>query len=86
MKHSLVLLFVMVIFCSDSVSASQLKEPDLVNTKTHAPGKKNIDEKKSSNTASGKEITVINQKIKKDSAAQNKDFYGPLSWKPALLF
>ncbi len=80
-------LFFIVFFSGNSfVFSFQLNQADPGVAKTATAVKRNTCEKKIAKSPGGKEPVIINQKLKKETSAENTMFYGPLSWKPALLF
>jgi hypothetical protein len=83
-----VLTFSLVLFLSGNCFALQFSifQPE-PGTEKNQPGVKgNSGEKKIIKTPPGKEQGINSQKIKKATAAEDTEFYGPLSWKPRLLF
>lgn len=64
----------------------QLLQPEPASNKNQTAGKKYSGKKKTIKSAMEKEQGYNNRKIKKDTTAENTEFYGPLSWKPALLY
>jgi hypothetical protein len=85
MKHLLTLFFI-ILFSGNSFAVTfQLNKAEPGPGQT-ATAVKNTCSKKIAKSPGGKEPVIINQKLKKESSAENTTFYGPLSWKPALLF
>lgn len=86
MKH-LITIFFIILFSGNSFAVTfQLNQPEPGAAKAATAVKRNTCEKKITKSPGGKEPAIMNQKLKKENSAENTTFYGPLSWKPALLY
>jgi len=86
MKYIFACLLVFLLSGNCFATASQVLQPEPGTNKTESAGKKNSCEKKITKTTGTKELSAGNQKMKREPAAENTEFIGPLSWKPALLY
>ena len=86
MKQIFLLFFAVFSLANSFAATSQPKKPEPGNTKTENSGKSNAGEKKVTNNPPGKEQDINNQKLRRFSAPDSIEFYGPLSWKPVLLY
>lgn len=86
MKHTF--NFLLALFFSGNCFALrfQIVQPEPGNNKTQPAVKKDACKKKTTKSPVPKELNTGNQKTKKEMAEENTEFYGPLSWKPALLY
>ena len=86
MKYTFNFLLALLISGNCFTLNFQLLQPEPVFDKNKTAGKKDPGEKKTIKSAMAKEKGNNNPKTKKDTTAENTEFYGPLSWKPALLY
>jgi hypothetical protein len=86
MKYVFNFLFTM--FLSVNCFALQFKivQPERGANKIQPAIKKDSCKRKTAKIPMAKELNTSNQKVKKETAEENAEFYGPLSWKPALLY
>lgn len=81
MKHLLFLFFIVLFSANSFALPPQLKKAEGENIKPEVPGKS----KKPTSNAAVKDQRSPNQRVKTDTT-ETKEFYGPLSWRPALLY
>jgi hypothetical protein len=92
MKYIFITLLSILFSCSSFAADSKIKKPKPGNATSKTTGKADTAAKKivklpvGNNQPAYSTPANVNQKLKKETAEESGDFYGPLSWRPALLY
>lgn len=92
MKHYLFIFLLLFIFsCSSFAANRQIKKQDPGSNTSETSGKADSSSKKSTKQLVTKQPAAVIPpgnipKLRKDTTEETGDYYGPLSWKPALLY
>lgn len=92
MKHYLFLFSLLLIFsCSSFAANRQIKKQDPGNNTGETSGRADSLSKKSAKQFVTKQPASVTPpgnipKLRKDTTEETGEYYGPLSWKPALLY